>query len=105
MVLILIALDMTITILKNDESTINFNIITLILIAFTVSLDSFATGLGLSALTSNIIIAGLIFTICSSTITFIGLKLGEYSKIYLGKYANIIGILLLFIIGIKSLIV
>ena len=83
---------------------ISKNYITLLLLALVVSLDSFATGLGINAITSNHILAGCIFSATAFFITMFGIFLGKYSKLIIGKYANIIGIIILFAISLINII-
>lgn len=76
-----------------------------LLFAFSVSLDSFSIGIGLGAAGTsyhNQLIAILIFSICSATFTFLGLQLGKKLSLKFGKIANIIGSILLLILGLKS---
>lgn len=103
--LIIIALKMLVDLLRKEETIIDFKYMSLILLAFTVSIDSFVTGIGISAITNSLIISSVIFCLCAGTISYLGLKLGEYSRHILGNYANYIGIIILFVIGIKSFFV
>ena len=88
--------------IKDEEVSLDLKYISLFFLALIVSVDSFITGLGLSAITANIVLGSLIFSICAFTISYLGLKLGEYSRVILGRYANYLGITILFILGIKS---
>lgn len=98
-ILIFIGIQMLLEIKKEDKN-INFSILNMFLIAISVSLDSFSTGLGLLAITSNCLLSGIIFSTCAASFTFLGLLIGKYSSSKLGIYSNIMGILLLFILGI-----
>lgn len=102
LLLIIIAIKMLVDLLKNEELIIDFSYYSLIIITFTVSIDSFVTGLGLSAITTNLILGSCIFSVCAGIISFAGLKLGEYSRYVLGNKANYLGVIILFVIGIKS---
>ena len=94
---------MFIELFKKEENKIELNILNLLLISISVSLDSFSTGLALHAITNNSILAGAIFSICAASFTFIGLLIGKYSNKKIGTYGNVFGILLLFILGIIHL--
>ena len=72
-----------------------------ILFAFSVSLDSFSVGIGLGAEKENIVLAGIIFSLVSAFFTKMGLELGKKLALKFGKIANIIGSILLFLLGIK----
>ena len=76
-ILIIIALQMIIDIIRHEEEHFNLSLVGMLIFSFGVSLDSFSLGLGLKAITSN--------------------KL-------LGVYANIIGAVILFVLGLIHLI-
>ena len=102
-ILVLIGVEMVLELIKNEDKKIELNMFNMLLIAFSVSLDSFSTGLGLKAITDDVILSGLIFSACAASFTFLGLLLGKYSSEKLGVYGNIFGIVLLFILGIWHL--
>ena len=72
----------------------------MVLLSISVSLDSFSTGIGLSAITTNYVLSGLIFSVCASSFTFLGYLIGKYSSNKIGRYANLLGMLLLIILGL-----
>ena len=102
-VLLFIALEMIIEMIKHEEKSINLKFISLLLFALSVSLDSFSTGIGLEAITKKYYIATTIFSIISFFITYLGLILGKYINLIFGNYAKILGIILLTTIGIVNL--
>ena len=102
-ILFLIAFLMIKDLLWPKEEAIDLKLIGVILFALSVSFDSFTTGIGLSALTSNFFMAALILAGCSFTFTFLGLTIGKYSQQKWGQTATMFGIALLFIIGILHL--
>ncbi len=101
-ILIYLALAMIIEALKQENKKI-INTIELIILAITVSIDSFSTGIGISALSSNILLCVSIFALISSIFTYIGLLIGKYASRLLGVYSSIFGSILLLIIGIFNL--
>ena len=103
-ILIIIAIEMLIDIIKGEEEKFNLTLAGMFLFALGVSIDSFSVGLGLKAITSNIYLAMIIFSLCSFTFTFMGTLIGKYASKILGVYANIIGIIILFILGFMHLI-
>lgn len=103
-ILLLIAIQMFIDLIKKEELSFNLSFMGMFLFALGVSLDSFSVGIGLEALTHNIYLAMLIFSICSFSFTFFGVILGRYASKIMGTYANILGIIILFILGISHLI-
>jgi len=100
LILLIIAVEMIVDLVKNEEKLFELNIFNMLLVSLSVSLDSFSTGLGLHAITSNFILSGFIFSVCAASFTFMGLLIGKYSNDKIGVFANIFGIILLFIIGI-----
>ena len=103
-ILIIIALQMIVDIIRHEEEKFNLSFIGMFLFAFGVSLDSFSLGLGLKAITSNIYLAMFLFAICSSLFTYIGVFVGRFANQLLGIYANIIGAIILFILGFIHLL-
>ncbi len=102
-IFIILAIEMFIS--KDEENKIKItNIISIIVFAFTVSIDSFTVGIGLSLTNKNIIIPSTIFSIISFIFTFIGLILGKKLSKTFGKKAIYLGILILLFLGIKYLL-
>lgn len=81
------------------------NIISLFIFALTVSIDSFSVGLALGIEKNDLTKTFLIFSIVSSTLTFIGLKLGNYLSTKYDTKATYLGIIILLFIAIKYLFV
>lgn len=103
-ILIYLGLTMLIELINTNNKDCKINIINMFIFAIGVSIDSFSTGLGLSAITENIISATIIFSITSFLFTYLGLIIGKYANKLLGIYATIFGSLLLIIIGLTHLI-
>ncbi|MCI8670566.1 MAG: hypothetical protein HFI36_00850 [Bacilli bacterium] len=103
-ILLFIAIQIIIDIIKKKEEQFNLNLLGMIFFAIGVSLDSFSVGLGLRAITSNIYIAMVIFAGCSFLFTFTGVIVGRYANKILGMYANIVGALILIILGLMHLL-
>lgn len=104
-ILLFIGIEMLLDLIKKEEKNFNFDFISMFLIALSVSLDSFSTGIGISAITSNFILSGTIFSLCAVFFTIGGLLIGKFSSKRLGIYANILGIILLFILGITHIFI
>lgn len=99
-ILLFIAIEMIIDLIKSDDKYFELNVFNMILVSLSVSLDSFSTGLGLSAITNNILLSGFIFSTCAAAFTFLGLLIGKCSGEKIGIYANIVGVLLLVFLGL-----
>lgn len=103
-ILLFIAVQMIIDIIKHEEEKFNLTIIGMFLFAFGVSLDSFSVGLGLQAITDNSLLAMSVFAILSAMFTFLGVMVGRLATRFLGVYANILGAIILAILGLVHLI-
>lgn len=95
---------MIIDVIRHEEEQFNLSLLGMFVFALGVSLDSFSLGIGLKAITSNIYIAMFIFAICSASFTYFGIIIGRFTNKLLGVYANIIGAIILFILGFIHLI-
>ncbi len=98
-ILIYLGLTMLIEVFKPSEKPKSMNLVNMFLFAIGVSIDSFSTGIGLSAITSNMYLAVLIFSITSFCFTYTGLLIGKYANRLLGTYATVFGSILLIVIG------
>ena len=87
-----------------DEPIQIFNLFSMILFSLTVSMDSFIVGIALGINKENIILAGTIFSLVSTSISFIGLELGKKLQEKYQKKTIYIGIGLMIIIAIKYLL-
>ena len=103
-ILLFIAVEMLTSLFKDDNEIFELNLFNMFLISLSVSFDSFSTGLGITAITSDIILSGLIFSFCAASFTFLGSIIGKYSSEKLGIYANVIGIFLLILVGLFHII-
>lgn len=103
-ILIFIAIQMLIDIFRKEDSKFNLSWWGMFLFALGVSLDSFSVGFGINAITESIVLATSIFAICSFIFTFGGLMIGKFASEHMGIYANVIGITILFVLGIVHII-
>lgn len=90
---------------KENNLNLNLTFVGALSFAFSVSIDSFSVGLGMSNITNNYLLSFFIFSILSFSFTTLGLILGKYTSDILGRKANIIGIILLLVLGIYYLFV
>lgn len=102
-ILLLISLQMFIEYIRPSNKEISLNGLGIFLFAFGVSLDSFSIGLGLSAITNNLLLSSTVFSIVSFSFTFLGLTIGKYINKVLKKYSYLIGTIFLFLLGIVFL--
>ena len=79
------------------------SIISLFILAFSVSIDSFSIGISIP-LDFNIIISCIIYSLCSVLFSYIGFMIGKYLNENYGKYANILGIVLIMIVLVCQIV-
>lgn len=91
-------------IFSKEEENIKTNILGFILFGLSVSLDSLTVGLGLTAITKNILLPPIIFSITSLTFTYLGLNLGTIIKQNIKSSSKVLGGLILIIIAIFILL-
>jgi len=103
-ILIFIAIQMLIDIIKHEEEKFNLSTLGMFLFALGVSIDSFSVGLGIKAITENINLATSLFAICSFLFTYLGIIIGKFASKVIGTYANIFGVIILFILGIVHIL-
>ena len=75
-ILMYIGIDLIISNFK-EEDTISISKLGLLMFGLSVSIDSLTVGIGLKAITCHYILAPVIFSICSSLFTYLGLLLGN----------------------------
>lgn len=96
----LIGIDMIIDSFKETKYNLMTNISGMLLFGLAVSIDSFGIGIGFDILTSNVLLSSMIFMIISGVITYIGLSFGKIIGKKIGKISNLIGGLVLVILGL-----
>ena len=92
---------------RNKEEKIKFpifNILTIITIAFTVSIDSFTIGMAFGLNNNNIVLASIIFSLTSSIFTYCGLILGKKLSSKYNEKATYLGIVIMILVALKYLL-
>jgi len=102
-ILLFIAGNLALEMRKEEIVHLDLSMIGIFLFAFGVSIDAFSTGLGLSAITSNKILAMMLFSAVSFIFTYFGLKIGKIASEKLGKKASLFGLILLIYLGITHI--
>lgn len=100
-IFILIGMGMIITSKKDNEEAMFVNILAFLTFGFSVSIDSFTTGIGLNVVNKNYYEVGLVFFLISAIFTYAGLNLGNVLSKRVGFIATIIGGILLILLGIR----
>jgi len=99
-IFIALAIEMILSLRKEEQVKLLENIFSICLFAFTVSIDSFSIGIGLGNLTKNIILAAVIFSLTSAIFTYLGVKLGDILVKKFGNIATLFGSIVLFFLGL-----
>lgn len=96
----LIGMEMIISSIKKEDNTMLLSLLSFILFAFSVSIDSFSVGIGLKGINNNYLQVSIIFSLCSFIFTYVGLILGTKLNDLVGRYAKTIGGIILIGLGI-----
>jgi putative Mn2+ efflux pump MntP len=88
---------------KDEKKNNVLNNLTILLIAFSVSIDSFTVGIAFGLNNEYIIISSIIFSLISSFFTYLGLSLGKKLKTKYKNLSTYLGIILLIIVALKYL--
>ena len=102
-ILILIGVNVFLGI-KKEQSNKIFNLWSYFILAVSVSLDSFGTGVGIKLINPNMLINATIFTISSFSFTLLGLIVGKKINHKYGAIAEAIGGIVLVLLGIYYII-
>jgi len=95
----IISFQMILSLFKNEEVVDLRGFVSILLFAFTVSIDSFSVGIGLSAVYDNIILAVMVFSIVSFFFTFTGISIGSKLTERFGKISTLIGSIILLLLS------
>ena len=99
-IFIIIGIEMIVSNSKDKEDSLTISILGYLAFGFSVSIDSFTTGIGLNIINNNYLEVSIIFCIVSGLFTFIGLILGSRLTKIFGKLSTFIGGVVLIILGI-----
>lgn len=103
-IFIILAIQMIISLRKEEKVKILTGIFSVMLFAFTVSVDSFSIGIGLGITNTNMLLPCIIFSLISSIFTYIGVILGNKLVNKFGNTTTLIGSIILLVLGISYLI-
>lgn len=102
-IFIILGIEMLLSLLKEEKATLITNLFSIMLFSLTVSIDSFSIGIGLNAISNNIFLCSIIFSIVSFLFTLFGLKLGKNLSTKFGNITVLIGAIILIMFGINYL--
>ncbi|WP_242144793.1 MULTISPECIES: manganese efflux pump MntP family protein [unclassified Bacillus cereus group] len=91
------------SLLENEDTRATPTGISLLIFAFSVSIDSFSVGLSLGIYGAQMILTILLFGFISMILAWAGLLLGRHAKHMLGTYGEVLGGLILVGFGLYLL--
>lgn len=100
----IIGVDMILSVRKEEKIDMIYGVVGYLLFGFTVSIDSLTTGIGLSVITSHYYMAVIIFMLCSGIFTFLGFLLGNRLNLCFGKYATLLGGIIMILLAIMYIL-
>ena len=100
-ILLILFISMLIDLKKDDLNISKSNII---ILALSVSIDSYFAGLGLKSQDFFKISYFLLFSLFSFSFSMLGCKLGSMGKEKMGKYSNYIALFILLILSVKYIL-
>ena len=103
-IFIVLGIEMLISLKKEEQVKILTNLLSIVLFALTVSIDSFSTGIMFAATNTAIIIPCLIFSVASFIFTYLGLIFGKKLSTTFGNITTLFGAVILIGLGIKYLL-
>lgn len=99
-IFLIISIEMLTSLFKKEEIMDLKGIFAIILFAFTVSIDSFSVGIGLSTISNNNVLAVSVFSLVSFIFTLIGLKIGGRLTKMFGKCSTLLGGTILLLVSL-----
>lgn len=88
---------------KKEDEKIELNLITILLLSLTVSIDSLSVGFAYHLSNESIIEASIIFMLISASFTHLGLTLGKKVKEKFQEKSIYLGILIMILMSLKYL--
>jgi putative Mn2+ efflux pump MntP len=102
-IFLILGIQMNLSLYKKEDIKEITGICSIVLFAFTVSIDSLTAGIGIKSITNNYLLATTTFMIISFIATIIGLIIGKKLSEKFGKIATIFGGILLLLLAFFSI--
>lgn len=103
-IFIILAIEMLLSLKKEEQVKMLTGMFSIILFAFTVSIDSFSIGIGFGVANVKMLLPCLIFSITSAVFTYMGVLLGKKLSDKFGSITTLIGAIILFVLGISYIL-
>jgi len=97
----IIGIEMILSSIREEEVKVLVHWLGFLLFGLSVSIDSFTTGIGLSAISSNYVGVAVMFMLVSGIFTYLGLHMGNKLSRCFGKYATIAGGIVMILFAIS----
>ena len=102
-IFLIIGIEMIVSGLRAEEVKIHNSWFGYLLFGLSVSIDSFTTGIGLSVISNNYVGVAFMFMVISGIFTYLGLCFGNRLSDRFGRYATIIGGILMCILSFEQI--
>lgn len=103
-IFIILGIEMLLSLKKEEQVKILTGIASVVFFAFTVSIDSFSTGIGFGVANVNMLLPCIIFSVTSAIFTYMGAVLGTKLSDKFGSITTLIGSIILLILGISYIL-
>ena len=100
-IFIILGVEMLSSLKKCEKVKMLTGLFSVVLFAFTVSIDSFSIGIGFGVANINMILPCILFSLTSGIFTYMGVLLGKKLSDRFGSITTLIGSIILLILGIS----
>lgn len=100
-IFIILGMEMLLSLKKEEKVKMLTGLFSVILFAFTVSIDSFSIGIGFGVANINMLLPCITFSLTSAIFTYLGVILGKKLSDRFGSITTLIGSVILIILGIN----
>lgn len=103
-IFIIIGIEMIISNFKNEDVGFLDSVVSYFLFGFSVSIDSFTTGIGIKYICSNYYYVSFAFMLCSGFFTYLGFVIGNKINLKYGNISCVFGAFILFMFALYYII-
>lgn len=103
-IFMILGIEMLVSLKKEEQVKLLTGITSVILFAFTVSIDSFSIGIGFGVANVKMLLPCIIFSITSAAFTYMGVLLGKKLSDKFGSITTLIGAIILSVLGISYIL-
>ncbi|MDQ0160594.1 putative Mn2+ efflux pump MntP [Alkalibacillus salilacus] len=99
--LVVIGIQMVISTFWQHDLNKSLSVFGLMVLAFTVSLDSFSVGVSIGMIGAHVFVIAVMFGLVSMVLSWFGLMLARHSRKWFGVYSEAFGGLVLTVLGLQ----